>query len=312
MPLELRLTFPDPAHVMVSLFGANPDSSQPAQFISPLNEDDLKELGWYVEDYGTSYAAEPDDERAGAVKAKLPEWGAALFAAVFDSDRKSAKLFDRFLDTAEEGRVLSIAADHPAVLALPWELLATPGGSYLFNENPPISIRRGLPSAGQGRSPKPRAAKSVLHLLFIVSRPEGAGFINPRGDAEAVLSALEQQDSARVEVEFLHPATLEALRQRLRDERRPKIDIIHFDGHGTFASESSLSAAGKGEFTKAGGAAADKQQGWLLFEDEEGGKDLVSAQEFGELLFRNQAARHSGQTCPAPCSARSTAFLIVS
>jgi tetratricopeptide (TPR) repeat protein len=289
MPLELRLVFSDPTHVAVSLLGSNPDFSQPAQFISPLTEDDLKEIGWYVEKYATTYAAEPDDERAGAVRDKLPVWGATLFAAVFDSDRKAAKLFDRFLDTAEEGRVLSIAADHPAVLALPWELLATPGGSYLFNENPLISIRRGLPSAGQGRSPQPRAAKSVLHLLFILSRPDGAGFINPRGDAEAVLDALKEQKQARVEVEFLWPATLEALRQRLRDSRLPKIDIIHFDGHGTFASESSLSAAGKGEFTKEGGAAADKQQGWLLFEDEEGGKDLVSAQDFGELLFRNQA-----------------------
>jgi tetratricopeptide (TPR) repeat protein len=274
---------------MVSLHGKTKEDSPSADFASPLNEKEMAELRWYVEDYGTSYAAEPDDERAGAVRDKLPVWGAALFSAVFDSDRKAAKLFDRFLEAEEEGRVLSIAADHPAVLALPWELLATPGGSYLFNENPPISIRRGLPSAGQGRSPQPRAAKSALRLLFIVSRPDGAGFINPRGDAEAVLDALDKQDAARVEVEFLQPPTLEKLRQRLRDERRPKIDIIHFDGHGTFASESSLSAAGKGEFTKDGGAAADKEQGWLLFEDEEGGKDLVSAQEFGELLFRNQA-----------------------
>uniref|UniRef100_UPI004057A5F9 CHAT domain-containing protein n=1 Tax=Candidatus Electronema sp. TaxID=2698783 RepID=UPI004057A5F9 len=289
MPLELRLTFSNPAHVSVALLGGSPDFSQPAEFKNPIMEKDLQDISWYVEKYATTYAAEPDDERAAAVKEQLPEWGAALFAAVFDSDRKAAKLFDRFLEAAEEGRVLSIAADHPAVLALPWELLATPGGSYLFNEQPPISIRRGLPSAGQGRSPQPRAAKTALHLLFIVSRPDPdkPGFIDPRKEAQAVLAALEQQ--ARVEVEFLHPATLEALRQRLRTEGLPKIDIIHFDGHGTFASESSLSAAGKGEFTKDGGAAADKQQGWLLFEDEEGGKDLVSAQEFGELLFRNQA-----------------------
>ena len=289
MPLELRLTFPDPAHVSVALLGSSPDFTQPTPFTSPLTEDDLKELRWYVEDYGTSYAAEPDDARAAAVRDKLPVWGAALFSAVFDSDRKADELFRRFRDTEEEGRVLSIAADHPAVLALPWELLATPGGSYLFNEQPLISIRRGLPSAGQGRAPQPRAPKPMLHLLFIVSRPDGAGFINPRKEAQAVLAALEQQEQALVEVEFLRPATLEALRQRLRAEGRPRIDIIHFDGHGTFASEKSLGAAGKGEFSKAGGTAADRQQGWLLFEDKEGGKDLVSAQAFGELLFRNHA-----------------------
>ena len=37
----------------------------------------------------------------------------------------------------------------------------------------------------------------MLHLFFIVSRPEETGFINPRSDAKAVLSALEQHYVAR-------------------------------------------------------------------------------------------------------------------
>jgi len=35
--------------------------------------------------------------------------------------------------------------------------------------------------------------------------------------------------------EFLYPATLEALQERLDDDTRPPIDILHFDGHGVFA-----------------------------------------------------------------------------
>ncbi|MCI5164059.1 MAG: hypothetical protein D3917_19000, partial [Candidatus Electrothrix sp. AX5] len=138
MPLELRLTFSDAAHVAVSLLGEEPDYSQPAKFINPLEEADLKELRWYLEDYGTTYAAEPDDNRAAAVRDRLPVWGTALFEAALEGERKAAKLFDRFLDTAEEGRVLSIAADHPAVLSLPWELLHTPNGTFLCNENPAV------------------------------------------------------------------------------------------------------------------------------------------------------------------------------
>ncbi|XOF35171.1 MAG: Rpn family recombination-promoting nuclease/putative transposase [Candidatus Electrothrix sp. YB6] len=68
MSIELRLTFTDATHVMVSLLGANPDASPPAEFTSPLKEADLNELRWYLEDYGTSYAAEPDDARAKAVE----------------------------------------------------------------------------------------------------------------------------------------------------------------------------------------------------------------------------------------------------
>ncbi|MCI5183706.1 MAG: CHAT domain-containing protein, partial [Candidatus Electrothrix sp. AW1] len=232
MSIELQLTFTDADHVMVSLLGTSPEYSQPAEFTSPLKEEDLNELRWYLEDYGTSYAAEPDDARAAAVQEQLPLWGTALFEAALEGERKAAKLFDRFLESNEEGRVLSIAADQPAVLTLPWELLHTPNGTFLVNEQPPISIRRGLPSAGQGRTPKPRDPKPNLHLLFIVSRPDGAGFIDPRRDADAVLTALQKQKQQRVEVEFLRPATLEALRRRLRNPRLPKVDIIHFDGHG--------------------------------------------------------------------------------
>ena len=292
MPLELRLTFSDATHVMVSLFGDNPDTSPPAEFINPLEEADLKELRWYLEDYGTTYAAEPDDNRAAAVRDRLPVWGTALFEAALEGERKAAKLFDRFLDAAEEGRVLSIAADHPAVLSLPWELLHTPNGTFLCNENPPISIRRGLPSAGQGRSPHQRDPKPGLHLLFIISRPEGVPFINPRSDADAVLTALKDQKQQRAEVEFLRPPTLDALRRRLRDNRLPEVDIIHFDGHGAFGKEKSkdsVGKAGKDEFSKGDAAAADRRQGWLLFEDRDGNEDRVSAEEFGKLLHQNHA-----------------------
>ncbi len=289
MSIELQLTFTDATHVMVSLLGPGPEVSPPAEFTSPLREEDLNELCWYIEKYGTSYAAEPDDARARAVEEQLPLWGAALFTAVFDSNRKADELFRRFRDVREEGRVLSIAADQPAVLTLPWELLHTPGGTYLVNEQPPISIRRGLPSAGDARTPQPRQAKPHLHLLFIISRPEGAGFIDPRRDADAVLTALAEQEQQRVKVEFLQPPTLDALRRRLRDTRLPRVDIIHFDGHGVFGKDSEADRAGKGDTVKGDTAATDREQGWLLFEDKEGGKDRVAAEKFGLLLHQNHA-----------------------
>ncbi|WP_417915674.1 tetratricopeptide repeat protein [Candidatus Electronema sp. JM] len=274
MPLELRLAFSGFTHVAVFLHGKTEEYSPSAAFTSPLNEKEMAELRWYVEDYGTGYRAEPDDERAAAVRDKLPIWGAALFSAVFDSARKAAELFRSFLDAAEEGRVLSIAADHPAVLSLPWELLAAPGGSFLFNEKPRISIRRGLPAAKQECDQQPRAAKPALRLLFIISRPDGAGFLNPRSDAQAVLNALEQQKQVRVEVEFLRLATLAELKKRLDNKEAP-VDIVHFDGHGVLA----------------------KKQGWLLFEGEWGGAKNVSGKAFGELLNSN----HTGLVVLSAC-----------
>ncbi|MCI5184077.1 MAG: CHAT domain-containing protein, partial [Candidatus Electrothrix sp. AW1] len=159
--------------------------------------------------------------------------------------------------------------------------------------------------AGEGRRPHKRKPKSVLRLLFIVSRPEDAGFINPRTDPQAVLDALEQQKQQRVEVEFLRPATLSALEKRLRDEDLPAVDIIHFDGHGVFDRSGTLGreaaktnvpeymkgllnelinkAESKGET-----AAVPKHTGYLLFEDEQGKKALVEARLLGELFHRQR------------------------
>ena len=167
MSIELQLTFTDADHVMVSLLGTNPEYSQPAGFTSPIKEEDLNELRWYLEDYGTSYAAEPDDARAAAVRDRLPLWGTALFHAALENERKAAKLFDRFLESNEEGRVLSVAADQPAVLTLPWELLHTPNGTFLVNEQPPISIRRACQARARAAArslvkPSPICISSLL------------------------------------------------------------------------------------------------------------------------------------------------------
>ncbi|MCI5178710.1 MAG: CHAT domain-containing protein, partial [Candidatus Electrothrix sp. AW3_4] len=312
MPAELMLNFPDPTQVAVYIDISDDgykDMTSAFTFVNPLTNNDMEEIRWYLEDYGTGYRAEPDDERANRVREQLPGWGTALFKAVFKADDKIAdkayELFRNFRDEEAKGRLLTIAADHPAVLSLPWELLRPSSGVFLFGETPRISIRRRLPMAGEGRRPHKRKPKPLLRLLFIVSRPEDAGFINPRTDPQAVLDALEQQEQQRVEVEFLRPATLKALEERLRDEDLPAVDIIHFDGHGVFDRSGKLGkdaaktnvpeymkgllnelinkAESKGETT-----AAPKHSGYLLFEDEQGKKALVEARLLGELFHRQR------------------------
>ncbi len=308
MPAELMLNFPDPTQVAVHLHipeDEYADMTSAFAFVNPITDKDMEEIRWYLEDYGTGYRAEPDDERADRAREQLRRWGAALFEAVFKADDKAYELYRNFRDEEEKGRLLTIAADHPAVLSLPWELLRPASGVFLFGETPRISIRRRLPMAGEGRRPHKREPKPVLRLLFIVSRPEDAGFINPRTDPQAVLDALEQQEQQRVEVEFLRPATLKALEARLRDEDLPAVDIIHFDGHGVFDRSGTLGreaakthvpeymkellkkliikAESKGET-----AAAPKHTGYLLFEDEQGKKALVEARLLGELFHRQR------------------------
>jgi hypothetical protein len=123
--------------------------------------------------------------------AKLKVWGQGLFNAVF-SDRSADRLFNEFQDENVEGRQISIAASQPEILRLPWELLCDPKGTYLVHEQPRIALRRQLAGAGGGRKPLEVKPKAQLRLLMVVSRPDGAGFIDPRSEAQAVLQAIEK------------------------------------------------------------------------------------------------------------------------
>ena len=102
-----------------------------------------------------------------------------------------------------------------------------------------------------------------MRILFVVSRPEGAGFLDPRSSAQALLDAIEPLGD-QVVVEFLYPPTLKALTQRVRDPQLPPVHVVHFDGHGVYVPQTGL--------------------GYLLFENDEHEEQLVNADDLGTLL----------------------------
>ena len=228
MSLELILNFSATNDLTVRF---ESEDSEQILFESPLGEEELQEVRWYLECYSLAYMADVDDARADRIAVKLPMWGKLLFEAAF-RERSAIRLFDQFLDSSEPGRVLTVQSVRSEILALPWELLHQPRGAYLFNEKPRISVRRNLPGIRGGRKIKQFSKKETLRLLMVVSRPTGAGFIDPRSEAQAVLDAIGRYGAGRIEVEFLRPGTMAALEQRLEDRRLPAVDILHFDGHG--------------------------------------------------------------------------------
>lgn len=260
MASELILNFSATNQLTVSFDG---ESSGTIGFRSPLTDEELQELRWYVESYAAQYMTEIDDDRAARVAVGLKRWGTELYRRSIgaDVDGGAIGLFREFLACKDAGRVLTVQAVMPEILALPWELLHVPGGAYVFNEKPRISIRRNLAGMRGGRSPLKVMPKETLRLLMVVSRPSDAGFIDPRADGAAVLGAIEAHGKGRIDVEFLRPGTLKALEARLENEDLPAVDILHFDGHGTFDGT-----------------------GFLLFENAAGKKDLVAAERLGELL----------------------------
>lgn len=296
---ELAIQFLSGTEVKVSFEGT--DSGQMA-FVNPISDKDRTDIKWYVETYGAQSLADPDDQEARRIKARLPEIGKALFHSVLGHAAAYEPYLD-FRNRSSANRVLTISSEDAGILALPWELLHDPKGVFLFREKPHISIRRKITGATKGRAPFAVVAKDNLHLLFVVSRPSDAGFIDPRADPQAVIDALEQHAPGRVTWEFLRPATLNALVARLDDETKPPVDILHFDGHGVFRQVSeedikkkpdlfgkSLQSEIQRERQVRGQAAAGKPVGvgFLVFEKDDGLKHLIPAEDLAENLYRSK------------------------
>lgn len=109
-----------------------------------------------------------------------------------------------------------------------------------------------------------------LRILYVVSRPDNVGFIDPRATAKALFDAVDPL-GASVRVDFCRPPTLARMEEMLCDGQRAgePSGLVHFDGHGTFRPE-----------TQAGG---------LCFEtpaDRFGASvtDFVAAGRLGDLL----------------------------
>ncbi len=308
MSTELNLRFPDDHHVIVRL-GPDDNGSGQLPFTNPIADKDLQDIQWYVETYGAHSLGDPDDQEAARIKGQLPVWGKALFDAVFKA-REATRRFNKFQDAEGDTRLLTISAEHPAILALPWELLHDSSASddtFLFHEQPSISIRRRVAGADQGRPAYRPVAKDSAHLLFVISRPDDAGFLDPRADSQPVLDAIDQHAPGRVTCEFLRPPTLDALNDRLNDAAKPAVDILHFDGHGVFDREGGLpetvaeknkrplllpidqtSAKDRASTRSPGGSPPNT--GYLLFENADGKLDFVSAEKLGANLHRHKVA----------------------
>ncbi|GBC62751.1 hypothetical protein DENIS_3728 [Desulfonema ishimotonii] len=303
MTAELILSFPNANQVMVEFAGERTSALDFKEPIIDEDPDEIRwhdEIRWYIEVYGTQYTIDIDDGRAERIVEKFKPWGEALFnAACPVSSLKARDIFLKFYRASRQnGGLITIDTAIPDILSLPWELLCVENKS-IIHRNPHITIRRKLSGAEGIDEPFRPEAKEKLRLLFVVSRPTGAGFIDPRADARAVMDALDENAPGRVDVEFLRPATLDNLTKRLRRQGpqhrgKPAVDILHFDGHGVFdthgamirkAMKSDPSAA-----TRDAGTDLKPDTGYLLFEDEKGKEALITAETLGEMLTNQKVA----------------------
>lgn len=226
---ELRLVFqPTDTDMTVradvsGIDGGSLSGTAPQPFAFQLTPEQYADLRWYLEEYmdlpiGGSVL------RARRLEGALSDWGRGLYRAVFDHGDHRDLMRD-FLRAATP-RLLTIASSQGDVLRLPWELLADERGALTRRD---VTIRRQLETV---RQPLPYQVHMPLRLLLVVSRPDNAGFIDPRHSSRALLDALTALGD-NVSVEFCRPPTLTRLEEMLA-EADGAYDIVHFDGHGTY------------------------------------------------------------------------------
>lgn len=226
---ELRLVFQlADAAMTVRVDFSSADSGglsggSPQPFAFQLSPDDYADIRWYLEEYldlpmGGSVL------RARRIERSLGQWGRALYQAIFDHGDHRDLIRD--LLRGDPPRLLTIASTNGDILRLPWELMADERGALTRRD---VTIRRQLETVRQTLA---YTVGAPLRLLLVVSRPDNAGFIDPRHSTRAMLHALTSLGD-NVTVEFCRPPTLARLEEMLA-ESNGAYDIVHFDGHGNY------------------------------------------------------------------------------
>ncbi|MCX5801141.1 MAG: tetratricopeptide repeat protein [Candidatus Eisenbacteria bacterium] len=241
-------------------------------FSSPLTQENLEDLRWYLEEYLRAPFAVWEN-RGLAIQTELRRWGEQLFEAVFGTGKPGR---DAYVQARESRRFdLWLQSSSPAFLGLPWELLHDPERPTAVALSP-AGINRTIPTPGEKAAEIRRGDR--LQVLMVIARPYATRDVPYQMIARPLLELL-RAISGQVSLEVLRPPTFEALRARLREvkENGDPFDIFHFDGHGTFGE------------VLGGRAQLDpwryrSPEGYLVFEKESGEPDPVSATDFATLM----------------------------
>ncbi|MEH2282867.1 MAG: tetratricopeptide repeat protein [Nostoc sp.] len=235
----------------------SPRLASEVPFQQPFDKKNAAELRWYLEDYlKFPYGIFPDD--AVKIEQKLQQWGQQLFELVFRSTEKGREFFQEATRQGLDNCELGIISDNAEVLNLPWELLYSP--DYQFLAPSLAGMYRSLSSQGV-KAPLPPMPNDQLNILLVIARPDDEQDVGFKTIARPLLAAL-QPIRQRVNLKVLRPPSLKAFEAELQ-ANKGFYHIVHFDGHGNFDSET---------------------QGVLVFEDEQGNEQAVSAREIAQYL----------------------------
>src|SRR5712692_9610439 len=264
--------------------------------VDPLTTRDHENVRWYLEEYA-DWPYEQFLERGKKIEASLSKFGKRLYDAVCGSTG-AMSVVQPWRLLPEVQRQVSIVSYMPQALSLPWELLHDEQGFLVLRTRNPVSLIRRLPQHELGGFQT--SFEPPLRILMITARPDDAGFIDPRSTARELLDEVQQQvEAGTIALEFLRPPTLRTLRTRLSNTKLPAVQVLHFDGHGVFGQKKDKQ--GKPQ-------PGSKPQGLLDFEDDEGKRDLVEADQLAQVLQDSGGGLAVLDSCQVDLGAADDAF----
>ncbi|MCW6049211.1 tetratricopeptide repeat protein [Lyngbya sp. CCAP 1446/10] len=247
---------------------AAPRNAPPVTFAHPFDSKVLADFRWYLEEYlRFPYGLEP--ENAKKIEQQLQTWGQQLFDLVFRSSDKAREFFQEATRDGLDRCEISIVADEPAVLNLPWELLFSP--DYQFLAPLLAGMYRSLSNYAV-RAELGTMSDEQLNILLVIARPYGERDINFQTIARPMLEALKPIQR-QVNLTVLRPPSLKQFEAEL-NARKGFYHIVHFDGHGDFQADSKTVQT---QYGKLG-------EGVLVFEDIDGNPEIVTAREIAQYL----------------------------
>src|SRR5271157_4867387 len=231
------------------------------------NSDLMRELRWYLEGF-LDYPFSPETEHAERVRDALQRWGEEAFNKLF-GNRRGGEIFNKAKRKGYQTLDLLISSDDPQVLGWPWEALHDPQAGQLAQI---CQIERRLntvPETDEIGHPWP---DNQVNILLVTARPY-EGDVRYRSISRPLVELIDKQNLP-AQVTVLRPPTFENLREHLR-ERPNHYHIVHFDGHGSY---------GQAHAPSGGPHMLQGPEGRLIFEDDEGKPDPITAEQLSVLL----------------------------
>ncbi|MEH2146787.1 CHASE2 domain-containing protein [Nostoc sp.] len=243
----------------------------------------------------------------------LTNIGKALYQSLFPPGSKVEKVLQNAINLAQNNGTqlhtqLEIAADILGSTRLPdypWELMHDDRGFLTQHQ---VTFSRYI--TYDAAPPKLPSMEQVNVLLIssAASDPENALEKLPQQEQLAVRRGLGiAEKEGHIRLVELKPPTLKALRDYLTEHRNETAPhVIHFDGHGLFG-KCCNNTLDNGQLCRTihkgikinncqrCHTSLPEPQGYLVFEDETGKPNYVSAKEVGILLQQNSFTDHSKQ-----------------